>query len=253
MKEIREIPIEKIVPNRNQPRLEFDEDAIKYLADSILENGLIQPITVRPYVSGKYEIIAGERRFRAFKSLGRKAIPAIVADKDDFESANLALVENTQRSDLNAIEEAMAILKVMETQKKTQTEIARELGYNQSTVANKLRLLKLPDYIKQAIASGEITERHGRALLNAPEENLKEVFDTIMRRGYNVKKTEEYLQALKEKDNRKVKPVSNAVKLGVNTIYEAYELCKSSGLDVTINETNFKNEVKLTIRFNKVG
>ena len=253
MKEIREIPIDKIVPNRNQPRLEFDDDAIKYLADSILENGLIQPITVRPYASGKYEIIAGERRFRAYKILDRKSIPAIVADKDDYESANLALIENTQRTDLNAIEEAMAILKMMQTQKKTQTEIARELGYNQSTVANKLRLLKLPDYIKMAIASGEITERHGRALLNAPEDKLEEVFNTIRRRGYNVKKTEEYLQALKVKDQRKIKPVSDSVRIGVNTIYEAYELCKNSGLDVTINETNFENEVKLTIRFNKVG
>ena len=104
-----------------------------------------------------------------------------------------------------------------------------------------------------AIAGGEITERHGRALLNAPEDKLEEAFNTIKQRGYNVKKTEEYLKALKDKNQRKTKPVANSVKIGVNTIYEAYELCKNSGLDVTINETNFENEVKLTIRFNKVG
>ena len=252
MREIREIDINKIIPNRNQPRLEFSEDSIKYLADSIMENGLIQPITVRPF-HDQYEIIAGERRYRAYKTLGYETIPAIIADKDDNESANLALIENTQRENLNAIEEALAILKMMETQKKTQIEIARELGYNQSTVANKLRLLKLPDYIRDAIASGEITERHGRALLNVDHDKQKDAFETILRRGYNVKKTEEYLKALKTKDERHFKPVTNSVILGVNTIKDAYELCKKSGLDVSWNETEYQNEVKVTIRFNKVG
>ncbi len=252
MKEIREIDIEKIIPNRNQPRLEFSEDSIKYLADSIMENGLIQPITVRPY-RDRYEIIAGERRYRAYKTLGYETIPAIIADKDDNESANLALIENTQRENLNAIEEALAILKMMETQKKTQIEIARELGYNQSTVANKLRLLKLPEYIRDAIAGGEITERHGRALLNVDPDKQKDAFETIVRRGYNVKKTEEYLKALKTKDERHFKPVSSSVKLGINTLKDAYELCRQSGLDVSWNETDYQNEVKVTIRFNKVG
>lgn len=252
MKEIREIAMEKIIPNRNQPRLEFSEESIKYLADSIMENGLIQPITVRPY-QDKYEIIAGERRYRAYKLLGYEMIPAIITKKDDNESANLALIENTQRENLNAIEEALAILKMMETQKKTQIEIARELGYNQSTVANKIRLLKLPDYIRDAVASGEITERHGRALLNVDPDKQREAFETIVRRGYNVKKTEEYLKELKEKDERHFKPVSASVKLGVNTIKEAYDLCRKSGLDVSWNETDYQNEFKVTIRFNKVG
>lgn len=252
MREIREIDIEKIIPNKNQPRLEFSEDSIRYLADSIMENGLIQPISVRPY-GDRYEIIAGERRYRAYKELGYKTIPAMIYDKTDNESANLALIENTQRENLNAIEEAMAILKMMETQKKTQVEIARELGYDQSTVANKLRLLKLPAYIRDAITAGEITERHGRALLSVESEKQKEAFETIVRRGYNVKKTEEYLKALKDKDRSNFKPVASNVILGINTLKEAYELCKKSGLDVSWNETNYKEEVKVTIRFNKVG
>ena len=191
---ICEIPVDKISANPYQPRSNFDEQALAELADSIRQLGIIQPITVRPY-RDRYEIIAGERRYRAYKTLGYETIPAIIADKDDNESANLALIENTQRENLNAIEEALAILKMMETQKKTQIEIARELGYNQSTVANKLRLLKLPEYIRDAIAGGEITERHGRALLNVDPDKQKDAFETIVRRGYNVKKTEEYLKA----------------------------------------------------------
>ncbi len=252
MKKITEIETKDIIPNRNQPRLEFDEEAIRYLADSIAENGLIQPIVVREKDS-KYEIIAGERRYRAYCYLERETIPAIIEDKDDFESANLALVENTQRQNLNAIEEALAIHKMMSSQNKSQTEIARELGYKQSTVANKLRLLRLPEVIKEGLANGIITERHGRALLKVPRERQIEAYETIVRRGYNVKRSEEYLKAFEDKSSSNFKSVSNSVRLGLNTIREAYELCKKSGLDVTLNETEYNDEVKVTIRFNKVG
>ena len=250
MNEVRLIEIDKIVPNKNQPRLDFFDDTIKNLASSIKENGLIHPIVVRR-MADKYEIIAGERRCRAYAYLKKSDIEAIVVDKDDEESANMALIENMQREDLSAIEEALAIKKIMKSRDLTQKEMAKELGYRQSTIANKLRLLKLPDYIQTAIASGEITERHARALLKVDKDKLEEVFKTILQRGYNVKKTEEYISALNDKDKVKVRGISSSVQLGVNTIKQSYDLCKKTGLDVDYNVTEYENEVKITIRFKK--
>ena len=188
-KEIVRIKLDKIIPNSNQPRLDFFDDSIKGLAESIKQNGLLQPVTVRKN-GANYELIAGERRYRACLLNGDKDIEAIVMESTDEQSAKLALIENLQREDLNAIEQAMAMKKIMRMEKITQNELADRLGYKQSTVANKLRLLKLPDYIKKAISSGTITERHARALLNVPADLLEDVFLTITNRKYNVSKTE---------------------------------------------------------------
>ena len=179
-KEIVRIKINKIIPNKNQPRLDFYDESIKNLAESIKENGLLQPITVRK-AGNQYELIAGERRYRACLLNGQKDIEAIIMETTDDESANLALVENLQREDLNAIEQALAMKRIMKTENLTQNELAKKLGYRQSTVANKLRLLKLPEYIKKAISQDVITERHARALLNVPSENLREVYDVIVK------------------------------------------------------------------------
>ena len=168
-KEIVRIKLNKIIPNKNQPRLDFYDDSIKGLAESIKQNGLLQPVTVRKN-GDKYELIAGERRYRASLLNGASDIEAIIMESSDEESANLALIENLQREDLNAIEQAMAMRRIMSSEGLTQNELAKRLGYRQSTVANKLRLLKLPEYIKQAISHGTITERHARALLNVPED-----------------------------------------------------------------------------------
>ena len=225
-KEVVKIKLDRIIPNKSQPRLDFFDDSIRGLAESIKQNGLLQPVTVRK--SGdKFELIAGERRYRACLLNGYKDIEAIIMESSDEQSAKLALVENLQREDLNAIEQAMAMRKIMESEDLTQVELAERLGYRQSTVANKLRLLKLPDYIKQAISQGIITERHARALLNVPSDKLEEVYMTIVNRNYNVSKTEEYIKELLEK-NKKSKGVSNNLRIGVNTIKEAYELCKKS-------------------------
>ncbi|MGN1054925.1 MAG: nucleoid occlusion protein, partial [Erysipelotrichaceae bacterium] len=132
-------------------------------------------------------------------------------------------------------------------------EIAKKLGYKQSTIANKLRLLKLPDYIKLAVSRNEITERHARALLKVPEDKLEEVFNTIVERGYNVRKTEEYIKALNDKDKNKVKAVSASVRLGINTIKQSYDLCRKTGLDADYQVTEYEDEVKVTIRFKKQG
>ncbi len=247
-KEIVRIKLDKIIPNTNQPRLDFYDDSIKGLADSIRQNGLLQPVTVRKK-GDKYELIAGERRYRACLLNGAKDIEAIVMESTDEESAKLALIENLQREDLNAIEQAMAMKRIMRIEKITQNELAERLGYKQSTVANKLRLLKLPDYIKKAISSGVITERHARALLNVPQDMLEEVFLTITNRKYNVSKTEEYIKQLTERSRNR--GVSNNLRIGINTINEAYELCKKSGIDADMQVTEYEDNVKIVIRMKK--
>ncbi|MBQ6493556.1 MAG: ParB/RepB/Spo0J family partition protein [Erysipelotrichaceae bacterium] len=247
-KEIVKIKLDKIIPNKNQPRLDFYDDSIKGLAESIRMNGLLQPVTVRKN-GDKYELIAGERRYRACLLNGASDIEAIVMESSDDESAKLALIENLQREDLNAIEQAMAMRRIMQSEDLTQVELAERLGYRQSTVANKLRLLKLPDYIKKAISRGEITERHARALLNVPEDKLEEVYLTIINRNYNVSKTEEYIREYLQKS--KNRGVSNNLKIGINTISQAYELCKKSGIDSTMQVTEYDDNVKIVIRMKK--
>ena len=247
-KEIVRIKLDKIIPNKNQPRLDFYDESIKGLAESIKRNGLLQPVTVRKN-GDKFELIAGERRYRASLLNGSKDIEAIIMESSDEQSAKLALIENLQREDLNAIEQAMAMKRIMESEDLTQNELAERLGYKQSTVANKLRLLKLPDYIKKAISTGTITERHARALLNVPEEKLEEVYLTIVNRKYNVSKTEEYIKELTEAHKRK--GVSNNLRIGVNKIREAYELCKRSGIDSDMQVTEYEDNVKIVIRMKK--
>ena len=182
--EILQIYLDDIIPNRFQPREIFDERALKELAISIKEHGVIQPIIVRR-VNGKYEIIAGERRYKASALAGLTKIPAIVRDLDDKESSKVALLENLQRKNLNPIEEARTYQKILEIDQMTQEELAKTMGKSQSAVANKIRLLTLPEEIQAALLKEEISERHARSLLNVsdPEkqkELLKKVIDTKM-------------------------------------------------------------------------
>ena len=247
-KEVVKIKISKIIPNKSQPRLDFYDSSIKGLAESIKENGLLQPVTVRK-AGNQYELIAGERRYRACKLNGQKDIEAIILEKTDDESANLALVENLQRENLNAIEQALAMRRIMKSENITQNELADKLGYRQSTVANKLRLLKLPEYIKKAISQDVITERHARALLNVPEDQLKTVYDTIVKRKYTVSKTEEYVRELSTKHKRK--GVSNNLKIGINTLKQSYDLCRKSGIDADWQISEHEDNVKIVIKMKK--
>ncbi len=176
--------LDDIIPNRFQPREVFDEKALKELAVSIKEHGVIQPIIVRS-VNGKYEIIAGERRYKASALAGLTKIPAIIRDLDDKESSKVALLENLQRKNLNPIEEARTYQKILEIDEMTQDELAKTMGKSQSAVANKIRLLSLPDEIQDALLKEQISERHARTLLNIPDsekqkEMLKKVIDTKM-------------------------------------------------------------------------
>ena len=196
-KEVVQLNLNDIIPNRFQPREVFDEKALKELAVSIKEHGVIQPIIVRE-VNGKYEIIAGERRYKASALAGMTKIPAIVRELDDKESSKVALLENLQRKNLNPIEEARTYQKILEIDQMTQEELAKTMGKSQSAVANKLRLLSLPDDIQEALLKEEISERHARTLLNVDDpKQQKELLKRVIADKMSVRKLEEEIKSIK--------------------------------------------------------
>ena len=191
---LREIRIEKIVPNKYQPRREFTEDKIKELAESIKQNGLLQSITVRDMGNGFYELIAGERRLRALKYLEYPTTKAIVKELTNEQMATLALIENIQREELTPIEEAYAYQELLSINNLTQDELAKSLGKTQATVANKLRLLKLCSKVVDAINSKRITERHGRAMVKLDPSAQEKILNQILTQSLNVSQTEERIE-----------------------------------------------------------
>jgi ParB family chromosome partitioning protein len=190
---IKKIPLDLIIPNRHQPRQNFDEESIKELAQSIKENGLINPITVTQIEGNKYEIIAGERRYRACKYLGWKEIDAIIKNNvDDNKKMITALIENIQREDLNPYEKAMAYKKMIEMGL-TQQEISEHCGKSKASISNTLRLLELDEEIIEGLKNGLITEGHARALLQIPDiEERKKIYSKIISEKLNVREVEEY-------------------------------------------------------------
>ena len=259
-KQIQDIELDKIVPNRYQPRREFSDDSIKELAETLDKDGLLQPIVVREDGEDHYEIIAGERRYRAAKSLGWETIPAIVKNMDDDQAASLALIENLQREDLNPIDEAKAYTNLMKLNDLTQTALAKDMGKSQSYIANKLRLLKLDDDVQKALIEGKITARHGRALLNLSEDDQERVLKEIEEKGLNVKQTEEIAKdvdayfnpKLKEtKRERVVKRIPKDLKVQINTIKKAVKLAKDSGIVVKVKEDKNPDDYKITIELKR--
>lgn len=196
--------IDQIKPNAYQPRQEFDEDSIDELASSIKEKGIIQPLLGRKIGSG-YEIIAGERRWRAAQKAGLKKIPIILKDASDSEVLELALIENLQREDLNPIEEAIAYEQLIGDFGLTHEEISKRIGKDRSTITNQIRLLKLPDRVKQAIKDGDISAGHARAILSIESHNkVLEILDIIIRNRLSVRQTEKLVQSLvKDKETDK--------------------------------------------------
>lgn len=204
--EVKQITVSDIIPNRFQPRTIFDETKIEELARTIHTHGIIQPIVVREAENSQYEIIAGERRFRAVKMLGWEKIPAIIKNLSDTETASVALIENLQREELTPIEEAIAYGKLLELHNLTQEALAQRLGKGQSTVANKLRLLKLPEQVQEALLKKQITERHARALIpiKDPEKQV-ELMNLIVEKNLNVKQTEEQVVRMLSTDKQQPK------------------------------------------------
>ncbi|MCH4354780.1 nucleoid occlusion protein [Staphylococcus sp. HMSC068D03] len=187
---VESIQIERIVPNRYQPRQVFDSSKITELAESIDEHGLLQPIVVRPIEENMYEIIAGERRFRALQSLHKSQADVIIRHMNDEETAVVALIENIQRENLSAVEEAEAYKKLLEIGGTTQNELAKSLGKSQSFIANKLRLLKLAPKVISRLREGKITERHARAVLSLKEDDQEKLIEQVISQKLNVKQTE---------------------------------------------------------------
>ena len=187
---VESIQIERIVPNRYQPRQVFDSSKITELAESIDEHGLLQPIVVRPIEENMYEIIAGERRFRALQSLHKSQADVIIRHMNDEETAVVALIENIQRENLSAVEEAEAYKKLLEIGGTTQSELAKSLGKSQSFIAHKLRLLKLAPKVINRLREGKITERHARAVLSLKEDDQEKLIEQVISQKLNVKQTE---------------------------------------------------------------
>lgn len=187
---VESIHTERIVPNRYQPRQVFEPNKIKELAESIEEHGLLQPIVVRPIEEDMFEIIAGERRFRALQSLSKTHADVIIRCLDDEETAVVALIENIQRENLSVVEEAEAYKKLLEIGDTTQSELAKSVGKSQSFIANKLRLLKLAPKVLERLRESKITERHARAMLSLSEEDQEILVETVISQKLNVKQTE---------------------------------------------------------------
>jgi ParB family chromosome partitioning protein len=254
--EIRKIPIDYIVPNRFQPRTVFDEEKIEELSHTIRIHGIIQPIVVRQYEVNQYEIIAGERRYRAMKKLGWTEAPAIIKNLNDTETASIALIENLQREELSPIEEAIAYGRLLELHNLTQEALAQRLGKGQSTVANKLRLLKLPQPVQEALLNKAITERHARALISLknPESQVA-LLKEIIERNLNVKQTEDRIVRMLEQKNEKPKPKRKAfskdMRIAVNTIRQSLTMVSDSGINLNAEEEEFEEFYQFTIRIPK--
>ncbi len=228
-----ELPINEIEPNRDQPRKEFDETALAELASSIEQHGLLQPITVRPTANLRYQIVAGERRWRASRIAGLERVPVIIRNMTDLECAQIALIENLQREDLNPVEEALGYRSLMDSHGLTQEEVASAVGKSRPTVANSLRLLGLPEDVLLLVNNGEISAGHGRAMLAIKDDELLYIAVEAAKKGASVREIE---RMAARKPTKKEKRAPKA------SFYKEVELALTSelGRKVRISAENGK-------------
>lgn len=264
-REIENISVGNIRPNPYQPRKYFNQAAIEELAVSIENYGILQPLSVRKIGETSFELIAGERRLRAAKLIGLETVPSIIVEIVEQDSAVLALIENIQREDLNYIEEAISYNHLINDHGLTQEEIAKKVGKTQSTIANKLRLLRLSDHVKKTLIDKSLSERHARALLRLPDEELQiEILKKVLDNNMTVKKTEELIEKTRHKlmevnnhtgDKRKrsrakVKSYIN-FRIYINTIKNAYQEIKNSGINATFEQKDYNDYTEIKIRLPK--
>lgn len=261
-KKITYIPLEKIRPNPYQPRRNFENGALEELCGSIKEYGVIQPINVRktPGSGNQYELVAGERRLRASIMAGLKEIPAIIIDVNEDDLAILALIENLQREDLSYMEEAEGYQNLIRDHGLTQEELAQKIGKSQSTIANKIRLLKLPPMVKKMLADHHLTERHARALLKLHDEQMQlKILQKVCEKELNVKKTEDLVQKVLDKyvdpsmyeNGKRLTRSIKDIRIFVNTIRQAIDVMKKSGVNAKAAQIDRGEFVEFIVRIPK--
>ncbi|MFR7477795.1 MAG: ParB/RepB/Spo0J family partition protein [Acutalibacteraceae bacterium] len=238
------LALEEITPNREQPRKEFDEEKIAELADSIRQHGVLQPLLVRPMVTGGYQIVAGERRFRAARMAGLHEVPVVVRELEDAQVTELALIENLQREDLTPMEEAMGYQSLMEQYRLTQEQVAETVGKSRPAIANALRLLQLPEEIRELLELGKITAGHARALLSFPdEESRMQAAKLAAEQGITVRELEKMAQ--KAGQPKKEKPRSSQR----STYFDEVELSLHEYLGRRVKVAGSRKKGTLQIEF----
>lgn len=259
-KNITYVSIDSVRPNPYQPRKQFNKISMEELCESIKQYGVIQPISVRRLSTNMYELVAGERRLRASTMAGLKEIPAIIIDINDNDSAVIALIENLQREDLSYMEEAEGYNNLINDHGFTQEELAQKIGKSQSTIANKIRLLKLPPLVKKMLSDNNLTERHARALLKLHDEQLQlKVLKLVCEKGMNVKRTEELVEKAIEKFTRREKEKNKGkftkaikdIRIFVNTIRQAIDLMKKSGVEAKAAQFDRGEYIEFIVRIPK--
>lgn len=254
---LTEIAVTYIVPNKAQPRKVFNEDELNLLSKSIAKNGILQPLTVRRISPIEYELIAGERRLRAAIMAGFDKVPCIIMKCSDNQSAIFALIENLQREDLNMFEEAFAIKRLVVECRMTQEQIARQLGKNQSTVANKIRLLKINDEQQQIIINNNLSERHARTILKLDHDNRLIALDRIVKENLNVNQTEILVNDIlnnnvkKKKENKNQRIVIKDVRIFINTFMKAFDTMKQSGINAISKKTEDDEFIEYSVKIPK--
>lgn len=252
--EIYNIPQAMIVPNSNQPRKRFDYDELENLAQSIRENGILQPITVRKREDKKYELVSGERRLRAARLVGMVKIPSIVINIDDKNSAMFSIIENLQRQSLDFFEEAEAIEKLVGEYAMSREEVAQKLGLAPSTVSNKLRILRLPEEMRFELARSGLTESHARALLMLEDDNQRaRALSIIVERHLNVAESERMINQMINRNNSSRNPLRGIrdVRLFINTLNHAVDTIRRAGVEADAARSETEEYIEYVVRIPK--
>lgn len=251
------VPQEEIYPNPNQPRIRFDFDELEGLAQSIRQNGIIQPIAIRINEKGQYELISGERRLRASRLVGIPRIPCIIMEANDSKSALFALIENIQRTDLGFFEEAQAIEKLLTDYGMSRDEVCKKLGKAPPTISNKLRLLRLPEDIRLKIVQENLTERHARALLRLTTiSQIERALSIIAEKRLTVTESEKLISQILSSDSRKKQPpmkLFKDVRIFVNTLNHAVDTMRRAGIEADSAKSETDEYIEYIVRIPKTG
>lgn len=251
------VPQEEIYPNPNQPRQRFDFDELEELAQSIRQNGILQPVSVRINDSGKYELVSGERRLRASRLVGMSNVPCVLVEADNRKSAIFALVENLQRTDLGFFEEALAIEKLLTMHSMTREEICKMLGKSAPTISNKLRLLRIPEEIRETIIRENLTERHARALLKlTTQSQMARAISIISEKRLNVAESEKLIENILSGNNKHKQPTVRLfkdVRIFVNTLNHAVDTMRKAGIEADSAKSETEEYIEYIVRIPKNG